>query len=94
MLDINDGINLVKFSATWCAPCKVVAKSIEKIKTEFTDVNFQEIDIDDNPTIAKEYKIKHVPTIIIFNNSEEILRFVGSVKIDILRKAIKDIVKI
>jgi thioredoxin 1 len=93
MLDIDNGISLVKFAATWCAPCKVVAKSIDKIKTEFTDVKFQEIDVDDNPTLAKDYKIRSVPTIIIFKDSEEITRFVGNVKIDVLRKALRDVLK-
>lgn len=92
MLDI-DGISLVKFSATWCAPCKVVAKTIDKIKTEFTDVKFQEIDVDDNPILAKDYKIRSVPTVILLKNGEEVTRLIGSVKIDALRKALRDVLK-
>ncbi len=93
MLDIDNGISLVKFGATWCAPCKVVAKSIDKIKTEFSEVKFQEIDVDDNPTLAKDYKIRSVPTVILFKNGEEITRLIGSVKVDALRKALRDVLK-
>ena len=93
MLDIDNGISLVKFAATWCAPCKVVAKTIDKIKTEFTEVKFQEIDVDDNPELSKDYKIKSVPTVIVFKNGEEVTRLIGSVKVDALRKALRDVLK-
>ena len=93
MIDIDNGISLVKFAATWCAPCKVVAGTIKRVQPEFSTVKFIEIDVDDNPDLAKNYKIRSVPTIIIFKNSEEINRIVGNVKIDALRKALRDIVK-
>jgi thioredoxin 1 len=93
MLNINDGVSLVKFAATWCAPCKTVASTIQKVQPEFEDVRFQEIDVDDVPELAKGYKIKSVPTVILFKDGAEITRLVGSVKIDSLRKAIRDVVK-
>lgn len=92
MLDIETGINFVKFAATWCSPCKMIAKNIDKIKTEFPEVKFQEVDVDDDPDIAKNYKIKSVPTVIVFKDNEEIIRLIGAVKIDALRKAVRDIV--
>jgi thioredoxin 1 len=93
MLNINDGVSLVKFAATWCAPCKTVASTIQKVQPEFEDVRFQEIDVDDVPELAQGYKIKSVPTVILFKDGAEITRLVGSVKIDSLRKAIRDVVK-
>lgn len=93
MLNIDNGISLVKFAATWCAPCKVVAKTIDRVKPEFTEVNFQEIDVDDHPNLAKDYKIRSVPTVIVFRNGEEVTRLIGSVKVDALRKALRDITK-
>lgn len=93
MLNIDNGISLVKFAATWCAPCKVVAKTIDKVKPEFAEVNFQEIDVDDHPNLAKDYKIRSVPTVIVFRSGEEVTRLVGSVKIDALRKVLRDITK-
>jgi thioredoxin 1 len=93
MLDINSGISLVKFAATWCAPCKMVAITINKVQPEFENVKFQEIDIDDVPNLAKDYKIKNVPTVILFKDGEEITRVIGSFKVDALRKILRDAVK-
>ena len=93
MLDIDNGISLVKFAATWCAPCKIVARTIERVKSEFTDVKFQDVDVDDHPNLAKDYKIRSVPTVILFRNGEEITRLVGSIKVDALRKSLRDVTK-
>ena len=93
MLDINNGISLVKFAATWCAPCKTMAVTIKRIQPEFSMVNFHEIDVDDHPNLAKDYKIRSVPTVIVFKNGEEVTRLLGNVKVDELRKALKDITK-
>lgn len=93
MLDIENGVSLVKFAATWCAPCKVVARTIDKVKSEFDTVKFQEVDVDDHPNLAKDYKIRKIPTVIVFRDGEEITRLIGSVKVDSLRKALRDVTK-
>lgn len=92
MLDINNGISLVKFAATWCAPCKTVASTIQKVQPEFENINFQEIDVDDVPSLAKDYKIRSVPTVILFKDGAEVTRMVGAMKIDALRKVLRDAV--
>lgn len=91
MLDIEKGISLVKFSATWCAPCKKVSSTIERIEPEFSKIKFLEVDVDDNPDLAKDYKIRSLPTVIVFNNGDELTRIIGSVKVDALRKTLRDI---
>lgn len=91
MLDIENGVSLVKFEATWCAPCKRLDSTIKKLEPEFSTVKFQKVDIDDHPALAKDYKIRALPTVIVFRNGEEVTRLVGGIKIDALRKAIRDI---
>jgi thioredoxin 1 len=92
MLKLNNGINLVKFSAEWCGPCKMASRIIDSVLTEFTSVIFTEVDTDDSPNLASTYKIKSVPTVIVFNNNEEVERFVGSVSADKLRKSLNNAV--
>jgi thioredoxin 1 len=93
MLDLDNGISLVKFAATWCAPCKTVANTIKRVQPEFASVKFQEVDVDDYPGLAKDYKIRSVPTVIVFRNGDEITRLVGSIKVDALRKTLRDVTK-
>lgn len=93
MLEIDNGISLVKFAATWCAPCKTVANTIKRVQPEFSSVKFHEVDVDDHPNLAKDYKIRSVPTVIVFRNGEEITRIIGNFKVDALRKALRDVTK-
>lgn len=90
MLNIDKGISLIKFSATWCGPCKLAEVTIKKVLPEFLGINFRDIDVDDNPVLAKEYKIRSLPTVIVFKNGEEVTR-VGSIKADDLRKILKEV---
>ena len=55
-------IMVLKFSASWCAPCKMLSKVIESIDT---DIPFEEIDIDENQEYAKQFGIRGVPTLIM-----------------------------
>jgi thioredoxin 1 len=93
MLDIDNGISLVKFAATWCAPCKTVTSTIQKIQPEFENISFQEVDVDDIPSLAKDYKIRSVPTVIVFKDGEEYTRVLGALKVDALRKILREAVK-
>ena len=93
MLDIDNGISLVKFAATWCAPCKTVSSTINKVQPEFDSIRFQEVDVDDVPSLAKDYKIRSVPTVIVFKDGEEFARVMGALKVDALRKILRDAVK-
>jgi thioredoxin 1 len=90
MLELKTGINFVKFFATWCGPCKVLDKTIKNISPDYSNVNFIDIDTDEQPTICKSYKIKQVPTVIIFKDNEEIERLVGNIPQAKLRQSIED----
>lgn len=69
---------LVKFGATWCAPCKAIAPVLEKFAQENEGVvSVYEIDIDDSPDISQTLKIKGVPTMVLISNNNEVSRKVG-----------------
>lgn len=72
---VNDTI-VVQFSAGWCAPCKVLTKTIEQNKDKL-NVPVYKIDIDSAPQLAQALGIRSVPTIIRFENKQETKRLVG-----------------
>lgn len=61
-------IEVIKFGAEWCNPCKVVApmvtKLMEKYNVEGSDIQITSIDIDENPAFAEEYKIMSIPAFV------------------------------
>lgn len=70
-------IQVKKFYATWCGPCKMLTPIMEQVKGKFSDVQFEDIDIDSQFEIAQKYYVRSVPTVIIEKNGEEIERLVG-----------------
>lgn len=63
---------LVKFGASWCAPCKSASKMLQAFDPELV----QEVDITTDGALAEQYGIKNIPTFVLINaNGDEIDRF-------------------
>jgi len=71
---------LLKFSATWCQPCKSLAGNMKHV--DFKDVELKEIDIDENLDDAKKYGIRGVPTIVLLKDGVEVGRKSGVLMAD------------
>ncbi len=62
---------LVDFYADWCSPCQEVTPVLKKLKVDMKDnVKIIKVNVDKNPGIASLYKIKSIPTLIIFKNGQ------------------------
>ena len=75
--EVQEGLVLVDFYADWCGPCKMLAPVLEDVQEEMKNVKIVKVDIDENPNVASEYKVKNIPTIKVFKNGEEITTNVG-----------------
>lgn len=70
-------IKVIKFSGEWCGPCKLLAPIFNQVKSEVSDVAFQEVDVDAESSLAIQYKVRGVPTIVIEKDGQEVKRIVG-----------------
>ncbi len=70
-------VEVKKFSATWCGPCKMLAPIMDNIKPKFKNVNFVNIDVDQQFEVASKYGIRSVPTVVIEKNGKEVKRLTG-----------------
>jgi len=76
-------MKILKFSASWCAPCSMLSKVIASIETS---IPFEEIDIDENQQYAQQFGIRGVPTLIMVDaDSKEIKRVSGMMSIPDLK---------
>lgn len=67
---------VLRFTASWCQPCKVMAKNLEEINTNFK-LPIEVVDIDSQYDIAMEYSIRSVPTLIMKEENIEVKRLTG-----------------
>lgn len=62
---IKSGVVLIDFWAEWCQPCKMIAPTIEQLSNEMPNVTFAKLNVDENRSIAAQYRIKNIPTLYI-----------------------------
>ena len=75
---IQSGIVIVDFYAVWCKPCKIQAPIIEKVQKELADkIKIGKIDIDNHSSIANQFGIRSIPTLIIFKNGKQAKQLIG-----------------
>jgi thioredoxin 1 len=68
---------LVDFYATWCGPCKMLIPRLELLETQYPNVKFVKLDVDQNREFAMEMGLRSVPTVQIFNGETLITTSAG-----------------
>ncbi|SHH99463.1 thioredoxin [Clostridium collagenovorans DSM 3089] len=87
--EIENGIVVVDFFATWCGPCKMLAPVFDELNTELDgNAKFVKVDIDKSPELAQQFNVSSVPTILIFKNGERVESSIGFVPKDSLKSKI------
>lgn len=80
---------LVDFFATWCGPCKAMQPVLDQLKTDMHEkVRILKIDVDKNQDVAEKFKVKGVPTFVLFRNGEIIWRQSGGMTLQTLKDKI------
>lgn len=70
---------LVDFWAAWCAPCRMLAPTIEQIAQDFEGkARVVKLDVDDNAATSARFNIRGIPTLLLFKDGEVKDQVVGA----------------
>lgn len=80
---------LVDFWASWCAPCRMMAPVLNDVASELNgNSHVGKVDIQQYQSLANQFKVRSIPTLILLKNGKEVNRFVGIKSKDFLLKEI------
>lgn len=61
---------LMDFWASWCAPCRMLAPTLEEIAEEREDIKVVKINVDEEPELANQFGITSIPALFVMNGGK------------------------
>ena len=78
-------IEVLKFSASWCGPCRVLAQTLKDVE------GITAIDIDKDMETARKYGIRSVPTMVFLKNGKEVHRQSGNIPLSMYENILNEV---
>ena len=73
----NNETVLLDFWATWCGPCQMQGPIIDALAEKRQDVVVGKVNVDEEISLAQQFGVMSIPTLIIFKNGEIVQKAVG-----------------
>ena len=64
---------VIKMGASWCRPCQQLKPIFDDVVKDIPDIKVVEIDVEEHPDVASNYKVRGVPTVIVTDEDDNIL---------------------
>jgi len=83
-------LTLLKFEASWCAPCKAMNPVVDQVKADNDQLIVTRIDIDENPQERINYNVRSIPTFVLVKEGKEISRKTGQLSVSAMKDWIEE----
>ena len=70
------GLVVVKFYGNWCGPCKMLASILDQMPN-INGLKMVSMDVDKNITLAKQFGVMAVPSLVIFKDGAQLEKIAG-----------------
>ena len=88
----KDRLVVLDFWAEWCGPCRMLAPVLEEIGTEYPEVAFGKVNVDEEAGLAQMFGIVSIPTLVFMNTGKIIKKSVGYLDADGLRAVLDGLI--
>ncbi len=84
------GLVVIDLWAPWCGPCRMLAPTLDELEKEYPDVKFGKINVDEEPELARAFKVESIPFVAFVKDNTFLDMSVGYVPKDKLVKLIEE----
>lgn len=75
------GLTVVDFWATWCAPCRMIAPVLEQLASQYAGkAQVMKLDVDSNVRTASRFNVRSIPTMLFFKDGKLVDQVIGADK--------------
>ncbi len=82
-------VTFLDFWAPWCGPCKITTPIVDELEKEFKDVEFQKINVDEDPAKSSQFGVMSIPTFVVLKDGKEVGRKIGAMPKAELKKLLE-----
>ncbi|XP_074559613.1 thioredoxin H2-2-like [Curcuma longa] len=82
----SNKLMVIDFTASWCGPCRTMEPAFKAMSSQFSDVVFLKIDVDELRKVAQQWKVEAMPTFVLVKRGQEVDRVVGANKDELKKK--------
>ncbi|XP_043713346.1 thioredoxin H-type-like [Telopea speciosissima] len=77
---------VVDFTASWCGPCRLISPILAELAKKLPNVIFLKVDVDELKTVATEWAVEAMPTLIFLKEGKTVDKIVGAKKEELQQK--------